>query len=140
MIAAASLVAVTLALADSDVHEIRLKNGMVWLVVERPQAPVFTGFVRVKVGGLDEEQGSTGLAHLFEHMAFKGTPVLGTKDFEAEKKLLDQIAVTGDQLATLSARARPRATTRARCAKSSKASLMKKRRSPTRTRWPRCTN
>jgi predicted Zn-dependent peptidase len=97
----AALVALLMQLAESDVHEIHLKNGMTWLVVERPQAPVFTGFVRVRVGGLDEERGYTGLAHLFEHMAFKGTPMLGTKDFEAEKKLLDQIAVVGDQIATL---------------------------------------
>ncbi|MHB8874166.1 MAG: M16 family metallopeptidase [Myxococcaceae bacterium] len=83
------------------VKEHRLKNGMLWLVVERHQAPVFTGFVRVRVGGADEEPGYTGLAHLFEHMAFKGTPVLGTKDFEAEKKLLKEIAQVGDRLATL---------------------------------------
>jgi predicted Zn-dependent peptidase len=97
----AALVALTLALAESDVHEIHLKNGMTWLVVERPQAPVFTGYVRVRVGGADEHPGDTGLAHLFEHMAFKGTPMLGTKDFEAEKKLLDQIATVGDQIADL---------------------------------------
>jgi predicted Zn-dependent peptidase len=83
------------------VKELRLKNGMLWLVVERHQAPVFTGMVRVRVGGSDEEPGYTGLAHLFEHMAFKGTPMLGTTDFEGEKKLLVEIAKAGDQLATL---------------------------------------
>lgn len=83
------------------VKEHKLKNGMVWLIVERNQAPVFTGFVRVKVGGADEQPGYTGLAHLFEHMAFKGTPVLGAKDFPAEKKLLEQIAQAGDRLASL---------------------------------------
>jgi predicted Zn-dependent peptidase len=97
----AALLAFTLAVDPAEVHELKLKNGMVWLVVERPQAPVFTGFVRVRVGGLDEEVGYTGLAHLFEHMAFKGTPSLGTKDFEREKKLLDQIARLGDQVAAL---------------------------------------
>ncbi len=85
----------------SIVKEHRLSNGMLWLVVERPQAPVFTGFVRVRVGGADEEPGSTGLAHLFEHMAFKGTPMLGTRDFEAEKRLLPQIAQAGDAIAVL---------------------------------------
>jgi predicted Zn-dependent peptidase len=92
------------ALADdlkAIVKEHRLGNGMLWLVVERPQAPVFTGFIRVRVGGADEEPGYTGLAHLFEHMAFKGTPMLGTKDFEAEKKLLVQIAEVGDAIAAL---------------------------------------
>lgn len=85
----------------SIVKEYRLANGMLWLIVERPQAPVFTGFIRVRVGGADEEPGSTGLAHLFEHMAFKGTPMLGTRDFEAEKKLLLQIAQVGDAIAAL---------------------------------------
>ncbi len=93
------------ALADSDLREIvkehRLSNGMKWLIVERQEAPVFTGFIRVKAGGADEEPGYTGLAHLFEHMAFKGTPVLGTSDFEAEKKLLKQIAKVGDAIAAL---------------------------------------
>jgi predicted Zn-dependent peptidase len=83
------------------VKEHRLANGMLWLVVERPQAPVFTGFIRVRVGGSDEEPGATGLAHLFEHMAFKGTPMLGTTDFEAEKKLLAEIARAGDAVAML---------------------------------------
>ena len=83
------------------VKEHRLANGMLWLVVERPQAPVFTGFIRVRVGGADEQPGATGLAHLFEHMAFKGTPMLGTTDFEAEKKLLAEIAKVGDAIAIL---------------------------------------
>lgn len=85
----------------SIVKEHRLSNGMLWLVVERHQAPVFTGFIRVRVGGADEEPGYTGLAHLFEHMAFKGTPMLGTRDFEAEKKLLAEIAKVGDAIAAL---------------------------------------
>jgi len=101
------LLLLTLALAPEEVKELKLKNGMVWLIVERPQAPVFTGFVRVKVGGLDEEMGQTGLAHLFEHMAFKGTPMLGTKDFEKEKPLLDQIAAVGDQIAALERAGKP---------------------------------
>ncbi len=93
------------ALAQADlatqVKEHTLANGMKWLIVERPQAPVFTGYVRVRVGGADEQPGETGLAHLFEHMAFKGTPVLGTSDFAKEKGLLEQLAETGDALANL---------------------------------------
>lgn len=83
------------------VKEHRLSNGMLWLVIERPQAPVFTGFIRLRVGGADEAPGETGLAHLFEHMAFKGTPMLGTTDFEAEKRLFVQIAEVGDAIAAL---------------------------------------
>ena len=85
----------------SMVRELRLANGMKWIIVERPQAPIFTGYIRVRAGGADEEPGYTGLAHLFEHMAFKGTPVLGTKDFGKEKELLGQIAEVGDALSVL---------------------------------------
>lgn len=88
------------SLSDS-VKEIRLANGMVWLVVERHDAPVFTGYVRVRVGGADEHPGITGLAHLFEHMAFKGTPRLGAKDWTAEQALLPEIERVGDALAKL---------------------------------------
>ncbi|MEW5742172.1 MAG: pitrilysin family protein [Myxococcota bacterium] len=86
---------------EASVHELTLDNGMTWLVVERHDAPVFTGFVRVRVGGVDEAPGQTGLAHLFEHLAFKGTPVLGTKDWKAEAPLLEQLQKVGDALAAL---------------------------------------
>ena len=86
---------------EERVKEVRLANGMVWLVVERPEAPVFTGFVRVRVGGADETPGSTGLAHLFEHMAFKGTPRLGSKDWAAEQPLMRELQRAGDALALL---------------------------------------
>lgn len=85
----------------AQVKEHTLKNGMKWLIVERPQAPVFTGYIRIRAGGLDEQPGQTGLAHLFEHMAFKGTPVLGTESFEKERPLLEEIAQVGDRLARL---------------------------------------
>lgn len=55
------------------VVEYTLPNGMTWLIVKNGTAPVFSGIAQVKVGGVDEEKGKTGLAHLLEHMAFKGT-------------------------------------------------------------------
>jgi predicted Zn-dependent peptidase len=96
-----SLSANAAAPLEERVKELRLANGMTWLVVERPEAPLFTGYVRVRVGGADETPGSTGLAHLFEHMAFKGTPKLGAKDWEAEQPLLLELQRAGDALATL---------------------------------------
>ena len=78
-----------------EVSEMKLANGMKWLVVTRKQAPVFSGAVAVRVGGIDEEPGKTGLAHVFEHMAFKGSSRLGTKDWAKEKPLLDEIERTG---------------------------------------------
>src|SRR4030066_2284204 len=62
-----------------------LGNGMTVILVERHGAPVFSTIYGFKVGSVDEIQGITGTAHLFEHMAFKGTPTIGTSDFEQEK-------------------------------------------------------
>lgn len=56
-----------------QVQAFTLANGMRWLVVHRPEVPVFSGVVMVKAGGMDEKTGKTGLAHMFEHMAFKGS-------------------------------------------------------------------
>ncbi len=61
-----------------------LDNGWTFIIVERPVAPVFTFATYVNVGSAQERPGITGLAHMFEHMAFKGTPQLGTSDYEAE--------------------------------------------------------
>jgi predicted Zn-dependent peptidase len=93
------------ALAEVDlralVREHTLANGMKWIIVERPQAPVFSANIRIRAGGMDEEPGFTGLAHLFEHMAFKGTPFIGTSDFEAEMRVLVRLEEVGDRLAEL---------------------------------------
>ncbi|MFO0596082.1 MAG: pitrilysin family protein [Myxococcaceae bacterium] len=100
VVLAASLIARAAPL-EGEVHRVELANGMVWLIVERHDAPVFTGFVRVRVGGADEVAGATGLAHLFEHMAFKGTPRLGAKDWAREQALIPELQAAGDALATL---------------------------------------
>lgn len=89
------------------VTEYNLENGMKWLFVRRTQAPVFSGDVMVKVGGVDEKEGKTGLAHMFEHMAFKGGKRLGTMDFEKEKPILDAIEKVGQELADENLKARP---------------------------------
>jgi len=47
--------------------------------------------ITVRVGGVDEQEGQTGISHMFEHMAFKGTSTIGTLDYSKEKKLLEQI-------------------------------------------------
>ena len=69
----------------SQVKEYTLPNGLTFIVVERPESPVFSFQTYVDAGGVDELTGSTGIAHMFEHMAFKGTPTIGTTDYEAEK-------------------------------------------------------
>ena len=74
-----------------DVTEIRLPNGLTFIVLERHEAPVVSFVTQVNAGSVDEITGATGLAHFFEHMAFKGTPEIGTRDYAQEKKLLDQM-------------------------------------------------
>ncbi|MFH1830749.1 MAG: insulinase family protein, partial [Pseudomonadota bacterium] len=84
-----------------QVTEFELKNGMKWLIVERKQAPVFSGIIMVRVGGADEQIGKTGLAHMFEHMAFKGSSKIGTSDWSKEEPLLNEIEKTGEALTAL---------------------------------------
>lgn len=76
-------------------------NGLRLLVVERHNAPVFTAYLTVGVGSVDETNGQRGLAHLLEHLRFKGTKTLGTRDYEAEKPLLEEIEKTGNALDAL---------------------------------------
>lgn len=76
---------------EERVVEVKLENGMIFLLVPKTEAPVFSGTVVVRVGGVDDPQGESGLAHLFEHMAFKGTPWIGTVDYEAELGILRRI-------------------------------------------------
>ncbi len=68
-----------------------LDNGLTVLVCERPEAPVFSFFTHVDVGSDREYPGITGLAHMFEHMAFKGTDKIGTTDYAAEKAALAKV-------------------------------------------------
>ena len=75
--------------AKTSVHV--LDNGWTFIIVERPVAPVFSFATVVDVGSAQEVPGITGMAHMFEHMAFKGTPNIGTTDYEAEKKALEEV-------------------------------------------------
>jgi predicted Zn-dependent peptidase len=84
-------------LADK-VQEYTLKNGMKVLMVPRHTSPTVAAWIRFKVGSVDERSDERGLAHLLEHMLFKGTKTLGTKNYAAEKPLLDQIEATAQRL------------------------------------------
>jgi len=68
-----------------------LENGLTLIVCERHEAPVFSFFTYVDVGADREYPGITGLAHMFEHMAFKGTDKIGTRDWPAEKAALAKV-------------------------------------------------
>src|SRR5262245_9241295 len=105
----ASLIAATLAVAvilcaagspasaqsvqefEKKVTRHRLANGWTFVIVERPVAPVFSFATYADVGATQEVPGITGIAHMFEHMAFKGSRQIGTKDYAAEKVAMDKI-------------------------------------------------
>src|SRR3954463_13005921 len=70
-----------------------LPNGLTLLVLERPEAPVFSFYTYVDAGGAQDPKGKGGLAHMFEHMAFKGTDKIGTTNFPAEKAALQNVEV-----------------------------------------------
>lgn len=76
---------------QSRVTEFTLANGMKFIVLERHNATVATFLTYADVGAAQEVKGITGLAHLFEHMAFRGTTTIGTKDWAKEKALLDKV-------------------------------------------------
>ncbi len=70
---------------EKQVQTFTLANGLRFIVVERHQAPVFSYFTVVDAGSADDQIGTTGLAHMMEHMAFKGTTVVGTSDWKDEQ-------------------------------------------------------
>jgi len=69
----------------------KLDNGLTVLICERPEAPVFSFYTHVDAGSTQDPMGQTGMAHMFEHMAFKGTDTIGTKDYAAEKVALEKV-------------------------------------------------
>jgi predicted Zn-dependent peptidase len=83
---------------EKKVTQFTLANGLTFLIVERHEAPVVSFHTYANVGAVDDPSGHTGLAHMFEHMAFKGTPTIGTKNWAAEKKALDAIETVYDRL------------------------------------------
>ena len=83
---------------EDKVVEHNMKNGMKLLMVERHTSPTVSAWIRFRVGSADEKSDERGIAHLLEHMLFKGTTTLGTKDYAAEKPILDKIEETGQAL------------------------------------------
>ncbi|MGQ9674011.1 MAG: M16 family metallopeptidase [Candidatus Aminicenantales bacterium] len=83
---------------ESKVKVHTLANGMTFIFMERHEVPVFSAVYGFKVGSVDEVPGITGLAHLFEHMAFKGTPRIGTRDFEKEKEIMEKVNRLGAEI------------------------------------------
>jgi predicted Zn-dependent peptidase len=72
----------------------KLDNGLTLIICERPEAPVFSFFTLVDAGSVQDPIRATGLAHMFEHMAFKGTDKIGTTNYESERVALKKVEET----------------------------------------------
>ena len=83
---------------EKRVTEFTLTNGMHFIILERHDAPVVSFHSYVNAGAVNDPGGATGLAHMFEHMAFKGTETIGTKNYPEEKKALAEVERIYDQL------------------------------------------
>lgn len=83
---------------DKKVIKSGLENGLTVLMLDRKFSPTVSLYIRYRVGAVDETAGQTGAAHFLEHMMFKGTPTIGTKNFAKEKKILSRIEQVGQEL------------------------------------------
>jgi len=84
-------------LADKVVEH-RLANGLRLLMVERHDTPTVAAYITIGVGSVHETSETRGVAHLLEHMLFKGTTTLGTTDYSREQPLLTEIEQVGSEL------------------------------------------
>ena len=74
-----------------------LDNGLKVYMAVNDETPRIQTYIAVRVGGKNDPAETTGLAHYFEHLMFKGTPSFGTQDYAAEKPLLDEIEALFEQ-------------------------------------------
>lgn len=75
----------------SRVKKITLENGMRILIAPRQNSPTVSFAAYIRTGGMDDEFGKSGMAHMFEHMLFKGTKTIGTKNYKEEEPILERI-------------------------------------------------
>src|SRR6516225_11232022 len=92
------LLALTLPLTAQDLASFEkrvtmktLSNGLTVIILRRPEAPVFSFFTMVDTGSAQDPLSKTGLAHMMEHMAFKGTPDIGTTNYAEERVALGKV-------------------------------------------------
>lgn len=84
-------------LADRVVEH-TYENGLKLLMIERHTSPTVAPYILFKAGAVDESDDARGIAHMLEHMLFKGTKTIGTTDYEKEKEVLSEIDTIGDAL------------------------------------------
>ena len=83
---------------EDRVTEYTLNNGFKVLMLERHTSPTVALYILFKAGAVDEAPDSVGIAHLLEHMLFKGTETIGTTNYSQEKGVLKEIDQTGTAL------------------------------------------
>jgi predicted Zn-dependent peptidase len=83
---------------EKKITEFTLPNGLHFIVCERHEAPVVSFHTYVNAGSVDDPLGKAGLAHMFEHMAFKGTSTIGTINWAQEKKAIDEVEAIYDRI------------------------------------------
>ena len=103
---AGALILAVVALAGARAQDLKsfeqrittkvLPNGLTLVICERPEAPVFSYSTFIDAGDVNDPSGESGLAHMFEHLAFKGTSQIGTKDYAAEKIALAKVEAAND--------------------------------------------
>jgi predicted Zn-dependent peptidase len=84
--------------SGSEVQEHTLSNGMKLLLVQRDIAPTVSAGWVARVGSANERPGITGISHLFEHMMFKGTKTIGTRDYELDQRLIAEQEVVQEKM------------------------------------------
>ena len=84
-------------LSDRVVEHI-FPNGLKLLMIERHTSPTIAPYILFRAGSVDESDDTRGIAHMLEHMLFKGTKTIGTTDYEKEKEVLAEIDRIGDAL------------------------------------------
>lgn len=83
---------------EARVRKHVLKNEITVLLLERHLSPTVSFYIRQRAGAVDEISGKTGTAHLLEHMMFKGTTSIGTRNYKKERPILQEIRETGQKL------------------------------------------
>ena len=98
LLALTAPIAVGAQQAKVPVQVVTLDNGMKLLMVERHESPTVSAGWVTHVGSANERPGITGIAHLFEHMMFKGTNTIGTKNWAKEKAVMDRLDAVRGQM------------------------------------------
>lgn len=94
-------------IALPPVVEHTLDNGLRLFILPRAGVPIASFVVQYPIGGVNEAPGNTGIAHLLEHLLFKGTTTIGTRDFPAESPLLQEMDRLFDSILVLEKTAHP---------------------------------